>query len=44
VIGTERWRGPKFKMSMFGGSVRAPGVQRRRNGHVVRPNVDGLYV
>jgi hypothetical protein len=25
---------------MFGGSERAPGYQRRRNGLIVRPNVD----
>ena len=29
---------------MFGGSVRTPGNQRRRNGHVVRPNVDNQHM
>ena len=28
--------------SMFGRAERAPGNQRRRNGHIVRPNVDGF--
>jgi len=29
---------------MFGGSERAPGYQRRRNGLIVRPNVDNQYI
>jgi hypothetical protein len=30
----------KLGSSMFGGSERAPDIQRRRNGPIVRPNVD----
>jgi hypothetical protein len=30
--------------SMFGGSERAPDIQERRNGPIVRPNVDCGYV
>jgi|SRR5579863_2842712 len=29
---------------MFGGSERAPGSQRRRNGPIVRPNVDRRHI
>ena len=30
----------ELRFSMFGGSERAPGIQRGRNGLIVRPNVD----
>src|SRR5215211_6438734 len=33
-------RDEKCSLSMFGGSDRAPGIQQRRNGPIVRPNVD----
>ena len=32
------------QVSMFGGSERAPAIQRRRNGPIVRPNVDVRYL
>jgi len=39
-LDTEQSPGVEGRLSMFGRSERAPGNQRRRDGHVVRPNVD----
>jgi hypothetical protein len=40
LLETEQSGGLEDSSSMFGGSERAPGNQRRRDGHKVRPNVD----